>query len=268
MLRHPAVVPPSQGVYWRAGALSLIIGLGFTVWAFTLPGLRPHQFLILCWVLPLAAGIAAGSLCGSIATRVSKSAWKGSVVAAAGGTAVWLVAFINLPGLLPPTYLAPEDSAELHGLVRLKYGHDLRIEFAQDQDGRVRKLILVNVRPDIRTEVFEFVARHLPQGVKVRIEDFRPPGIGAEIDGLLAEHRSVEQDLQELQSWRGSDHQVAALPPLFRSPGAAELSLVAVLRVQKGRLQNDNQVIVKRLIFLIRRLRVGEPEPLDGPGND
>jgi hypothetical protein len=238
-------------LYWYAGALALIIGFVFAFWAFSLPGLRPHQFFILSWILPLTSGIVAGAFSGSITTKVSKSEWKGLFIAATGGSAVWLITFLILPRILPPVHLDPDDVAELNGLLQQKYGKDVRLEFVTDQNGRVRSLILINLGPADRTEVIRFLERSVPPGTRIEVDP--PPEIRDEINRLRKEKQLAQEELLPLQSWSTEYYQVTALRQLLNNPDAIEQSLLGVLHAREKKLQDRIQEIDRYLRILGQR---------------
>jgi hypothetical protein len=123
--KHP------EGIYWFAGIVALLLTVGLVIWAFSSDFLRPHQYFLLIWLLPISSGIMCGAFLGGIVVR-STGSWKlllGLSVSAGGGFAVWLISFFVLPMNLPSAYMAPKDAEALTKKVKEQFGDQIQLSY-------------------------------------------------------------------------------------------------------------------------------------------
>lgn len=78
------------------GCVVLVAGLSVAAWAFAMRELSPDQRFILLWILPIAGGFSSRSFAGSISAK-GKELISGTVIAAGGGFAIWLLSYFLLP---------------------------------------------------------------------------------------------------------------------------------------------------------------------------
>lgn len=99
-------------------SLFFLASLGFSIWAFTLDCLRPHQQDILHHYLPVFTALAATFLGGTIlvSPRAGNPYWAYGI-AAGGGIAIWLLLFLFAPRSLVPCGVGSIRIIE-HGFLR------------------------------------------------------------------------------------------------------------------------------------------------------
>ena len=157
LLEHFYLILPHY-IYLSVGAVAFVAALVMAFWAFSKDVLTTHHYFILSWMFPLAGAVSAGAFTGALRIRITNRLHNLAAIGS-GAFAVWLITSLLLPNVLPGVYLTPEDQTELNKQLEKKFGPGTQIEFVPDERGRVKKVIILNIRPENRTEVIEFVRR-------------------------------------------------------------------------------------------------------------
>jgi hypothetical protein len=90
--------PATRSIEWRYFIVGCVLGavtISLAIWGFALDEMKPHQFWILRWAMPLAGAFSSGSFTGALVTG-GKKFWWGLAVAGTGGFAIWLLSNLFL----------------------------------------------------------------------------------------------------------------------------------------------------------------------------